>query len=71
MKPHPGAFDVPIQTDDKFEVPVMVRWTSPLDPPRRPFQADIDGAKGNLPMGELPGAGRYMVGTTWREVLHA
>lgn len=71
MHPRAHAVDNPLAPADSFEVPVVVRASSPFDPPRRPSRKAVDDAKGTLSAGQLPAPGAYLVPTTWREVLHA
>lgn len=57
---------------DAFDVPVLVRHSSPLRPERRPSKSRIDKAWSPWPTeGNLPPTGDYLVPTTWREVIDA
>lgn len=57
---------------DAFDVPVIVRHSSPLTPARRPTRRRVDAARLPWPVvGEVAPQGDYLVSTTWREVLDA
>jgi hypothetical protein len=70
--PPPEAFGEPIGLADAFDVPILVRHSSPLRAERRPHRNRIDSAWSPWPtVGEVPATGDYLVITTWREVIDA
>ena len=57
---------------DAFDIPVLVRHSSPLQPERRPHKSRIDGAWSPWPtVGDVPPQGDYVLTTTWRDVIDA
>jgi hypothetical protein len=70
--PPADASDQPVHLADAFDVPVLVRRSSPLRPERRPNKKRIDRAWSPWPtVGEVPPIGDYLVTTTWRDVIDA
>ncbi|MBO0881618.1 MAG: hypothetical protein J2P17_15010, partial [Mycobacterium sp.] len=61
-----------LRNADVFDVPVIVRYGSPLAPTRRPTRRRVDAATEPWPTTSWPApTGDYLVSTTWREVLDA
>lgn len=57
---------------DAFDVPVLVRRSSPLVPGRRPNPSTLDRARQPWPApSAIPPDGLYRVSTTWRDVIDA
>ena len=57
---------------DAFDVPVLVRHSSPLRPERRPHKNRLDNAWSPWPAAsDIPPPGDYLVPTTWRELIDA
>lgn len=73
MQPPPGAAGAPIKAQDAFDVPVVVRWSAPLRPGRRPSPSRLDKMHAPWPTpGAVPSQdGQYRVVTTWRDVMYA
>src|SRR5262245_42804385 len=72
MQPPHGAAGSPLSPSDAFDVPVLVRRSSPLTPGRRPTPVQLDNAHAAWPLsGGIPSAGIYRVMTTWRDVIDA
>ncbi|MDG4793609.1 hypothetical protein [Micromonospora sp. WMMD1082] len=72
LTPPAGAADVPVQARDAFDVPVLVRWSTPLRPGRRPRRGRIDAAHRPWPApAQIAPNGMYRVPTTWRDVIDA
>jgi hypothetical protein len=70
--PPPGAHGAPIAAPDAFDVPVLVRRSTPMQPERRPSARRIDATSTPWPTpGGLPPAGDYLVTTTWRDLIDA
>lgn len=70
--PPSDASDEPLGLADEFDVPVLVRHSSPLEAVRRPSRTRIDSAE--LPWadhGDVPPAADYLVPTTWRDLVDA
>jgi hypothetical protein len=72
VMPPADASGQPVGLADSFEVPVLVRRSSPLQPERRPHKNRIDKAWVPWPaVGDVPPPDDYLVSTTWREVIDA
>jgi hypothetical protein len=72
VMPPPGASGQPVRLADSFDVPVIVRHSSPLRPKRRPWQSQIDHCALPWPtVRDVPPPGWYLVPTTWRDVIDA
>lgn len=72
MQPPSHAGGIPLQPVDAFDVPVLVRRSSPLVPGRRPHHSRIERADQPWPTpGNVPAGGLYRVATTWRDVVDA
>jgi hypothetical protein len=70
--PPPGAYGAPIAAADAFDVPVLVRRSTPLQPVRRPSARRVDAASNPWPTpGNVPSSGDYRVTTTWRDLIDA
>lgn len=62
----------PIRSRDSIDLPVVLRFSSPLSPGRRPGVRQLDRASSAWPVGTLPMAdGLYMVNSSWRALLDA
>jgi hypothetical protein len=70
MQPPPGAAGALLDAADTIDIPVLLR-RGPLAPVRRPFPKTIDAVSAAWPGGLVPPSGRYLVRTTWRELLDA
>lgn len=72
MLPPANASGQSVHLDDAFDVPVLVRHSSPLQPERRPSKNRIDKAWSRWPrVRDVPPPGDYLIPTTWREVVDA
>ncbi|SNS21145.1 hypothetical protein [Actinomadura mexicana] len=72
MMPPANASGQPVNLADAFDVPVIVRNSSPLQPERRPSRGRIDKAWSPWPnIRDVVPPGDYLVSTTWREVVDA
>ena len=72
VMPPSDAWGQPVGLADSFDVPVIVRHSSPLWPERRLWRSQID--YDDLPwptVRDLPPPGWYLVPTTWRDVIDA
>jgi hypothetical protein len=69
MLPPSGAADGVLIADDTLDIPVLLR-RGPLAPVRRLRPAAMDAVAAPWP-GQPMSPGRYLVRTTWRDVLDA
>ncbi|MEV7232066.1 hypothetical protein AB0M79_34420 [Polymorphospora sp. NPDC051019] len=72
MQPPVGASGALLNPVDAFDVPVLVRRSSPLAPGRRPHPSHIERADQSWPVvNDVPPDGLYRVQTTWRDIIDA
>lgn len=72
MKPTGVGPATTIRYADAIDLPIHLRYSSPLSPQRRPRAVRFDSGNAAWPMGELPLQGNfYLVPTTWRALVDA
>lgn len=72
VMPPSDASGQPVGLADEFDVPVIVRHSSPLRTERRPSKARIDCAWSRWPaQGYVAPTGDYLLPTTWRDLMDA